>query len=955
MAIFSENDVNPNTLKDLIETVFRDGDEIYLAPGEYKGPYIIDKEITIRGLGENTEFFAENEPVFTILAKNVRLENLVINRTVGGETGAVAIQAEQNIKPVLKDVKLNGKAENVKWENARWNIPSQFDFGEMQSNWQISKSFSLEVAEPCQITCKVSWLQIKPSHVSPGPQEIKIEVNTENTIPGTVLSTPIELRSDNEKREIFLIVKISHSPVDNLIITDKRIETHLPLNRIESQDWGYKLKGKAIDQLISIIEGRDTLSLDLDFQERRNQAENILFETFAQQYSLFYIRRLKSGQNQGEEIWDLTLATDRTDIELPIFFREHNQTLGIRAVVFKDNNNFLEILSFILLPKYRGQLDGFATPFCLRFLSTYRHRIGIPQSAVTKIQSIPIIEEKLPTDTQINTWKKYLELEENIAQNGQFCIRYINHNYGQATRNITFHVDINDATIDSSRKTYLEEEELWIRIKNARNQRIAIIEDISSQNNNTIEVGVLENFNHKDKNIKIKLENEFSEKLSEGYYQLPKVGFLYFEAVGDIVQIQRKQRALEQLQRGNCQNPFLSDFLFDASQAREPEAIIELSQEELLLKNSNPAQKKAVEIALATPDLALIQGPPGTGKTTVIAEICYQVARRGGKTLISSQANLAVDNALSRLKHNPIIRAVRKGNPHSVGVEGQPFLEDKVINRWLENTANDCEKNLKQKQLNISIFRELLNSSERFTNYRKLENNFSSEQKQLFSDKQKYDKYQSNLLQEHEKLKQLINHLQSLEQKISNLLTEQNNIDWQEQDTINLLIDIEEYLDRKEIAQLQVHISRAIDLLEEMKIFHFPVNSLLITAGYLKQNLPNYFSNMVNIFTKMKVIIDNCLVEVENAKNVDYFELYNLIKTHLENRQAVEQFNLIAPVELLNVAPTIEKILWHNILKESEVQTKKVLPHYINWDRTQTLNNEIQKNLILSEKKYYSN
>lgn len=35
MAIFSENDVNPNTLRDLIETVFRDGDEIYLAPGEY--------------------------------------------------------------------------------------------------------------------------------------------------------------------------------------------------------------------------------------------------------------------------------------------------------------------------------------------------------------------------------------------------------------------------------------------------------------------------------------------------------------------------------------------------------------------------------------------------------------------------------------------------------------------------------------------------------------------------------------------------------------------------------------------------------------------------------------------------------------------------------------------------------------------------------------------------------
>jgi len=64
-----------------------------------------------------------------------------------------------------------------------------------------------------------------------------------------------------------------------------------------------------------------------------------------------------------------------------------------------------------------------------------------------------------------------------------------------------------------------------------------------------------------------------------------------------------------------------------------------------------------VEAVLSALDLVLIQGPPGTGKTTVIAEICYQVACRGGRTLIASQANLAVDNALSRLVHNPVIRA----------------------------------------------------------------------------------------------------------------------------------------------------------------------------------------------------------------------------------------------------------------------------------------------------------
>ena len=32
-------------------------------------------------------------------------------------------------------------------------------------------------------------------------------------------------------------------------------------------------------------------------------------------------------------------------------------------------------------------------------------------------------------------------------------------------------------------------------------------------------------------------------------------------------------------------------------------------------------QKRAIEVALNTPDIALIQGPPGTGKTTVITAI----------------------------------------------------------------------------------------------------------------------------------------------------------------------------------------------------------------------------------------------------------------------------------------------------------------------------------------------
>ncbi|WP_029545002.1 AAA domain-containing protein [Selenomonas sp. AB3002] len=79
----------------------------------------------------------------------------------------------------------------------------------------------------------------------------------------------------------------------------------------------------------------------------------------------------------------------------------------------------------------------------------------------------------------------------------------------------------------------------------------------------------------------------------------------------------------------------------------------------------NPEQVAALDIAVNTPDIALIQGPPGTGKTTVIKAIAerfreiFEAEQRqyqkinpehilqSPKILISSFQNEAVDNAIS--------------------------------------------------------------------------------------------------------------------------------------------------------------------------------------------------------------------------------------------------------------------------------------------------------------------
>lgn len=158
-------------------------------------------------------------------------------------------------------------------------------------------------------------------------------------------------------------------------------------------------------------------------------------------------------------------------------------------------------------------------------------------------------------------------------------------------------------------------------------------------------------------------------------------------------QLNRLLKGFERLKEGLAMNPRLENILFDdvpaVSKTRKPMEI-EFSN------RLNEFQQAAVRGAMETEDLYVIQGPPGTGKTTVISEICYQNAVRGLKTLVASQSNLAVDNALSRLLSNKDIRILRYGRTESIEEDGKRFIEENVGAYWKEVTTNAIQQAVDQ-------------------------------------------------------------------------------------------------------------------------------------------------------------------------------------------------------------------------------------------------------------------
>ncbi|MDZ8261764.1 translation initiation factor IF-2 N-terminal domain-containing protein [Nostoc sp. ChiQUE01b] len=643
---------------------------------------------------------------------------------------------------------------------------------------------------------------------------------------------------------------ISESDAERIRIAINKLTAKSSKIKTHSEDWGYMFIASSIDSFIRHLEGETALKSYPEFRERRDRANELMLECVGKKPSLFYVRRMGAGKEAREEIWDLTIATDSDDFQLPTRLEKLKKTLGFRAAVPKDGRGGLKILSAQLLQPSRGHADSYAISCRLRLLPNHQHHLDIPPTTLKRIATAPVCGDHVPTEDQLKAWKAFLQIEEKIAKARQFCVRYVGHNYN-FKRRISFEIDVASATLDGFYQNSLDVENFWERARRIKNEDLKLFETAPVGKNwiSGRQLGTVEEVDPNRCIISLRLERDLAEFMATERYKLPDTGFLCFEAVGDIQQIQRKKKALDDLNNGYTQNPYLGNFLFDASQARQIKTTIELQPQDLLLSSANPGQKAAVEKVLAAKDIVLIQGPPGTGKTTVIAEICYQIALRGGRTLIASQANLAVDNALSRLVHNPVIRAVRKGRAEKVGEEGQPFLEDQVIGKWLENTATDCETNLTQRLENIKNFSQLLASLQRFTAYFQAEEEFNQQHTKFNKNKVKLEVNFQNQEKSYNETVEKHNEVESLIAKLKNILNTAPNINWEASEVTDFLPILKPYTEGNSLVEeFLANVRQTIKYTDELG-FVRPALGAFGLAAWLRETVTREISGFKTSLT----------------------------------------------------------------------------------------------------------
>lgn len=130
--------------------------------------------------------------------------------------------------------------------------------------------------------------------------------------------------------------------------------------------------------------------------------------------------------------------------------------------------------------------------------------------------------------------------------------------------------------------------------------------------------------------------------------------------LGNVIMHSRQQKALELIRENATPMPQLSGVLENIDiptiERRKIKPITLTVKKEFGEYGPNAMQELAIDIALNTPDIAIIQGPPGTGKTKVISALAKRVTelyKEEGKAprmnlLLTAFQHDAVENMVSR-------------------------------------------------------------------------------------------------------------------------------------------------------------------------------------------------------------------------------------------------------------------------------------------------------------------
>lgn len=339
-----------------------------------------------------------------------------------------------------------------------------------------------------------------------------------------------------------------------------------------------------------------------------------------------------------------------------------------------------------ILNKSRRKNIGSIDDFCRYRLIRYQSIDFVEESKAQAIYER--IKDKVTKGTALlNIWDEYSEKELEKANQLSNLFGIINYTDSQDKAE---HVKVLKLDLSKDQRTALKEHEM-----DFKNSSFEKSDNPGSKDSETYQIrGVNKRFNF----IYVEVVDEQDT--------LAPSGRLVLSTKGDAHVRKRREFALQYLEQGRGRNTIiLRNLLFSIED--EAADMTDFFNEGYLkpLTNRTRAflkkrfgiadltenQKRAVEIALNTPDIAVIQGLPGTGKSTVIAVICdrlFEEAEKKKKKDRINQLKLILASAFQNDTVEHIASKIEdKGLPTvKIGKDATTIAAEQiVVNKMIES------------------------------------------------------------------------------------------------------------------------------------------------------------------------------------------------------------------------------------------------------------------------------
>ncbi len=550
------------------------------------------------------------------------------------------------------------------------------------------------------------------------------------------------------------------------------------------------------------------------------------------------------------------------NVSLSIFFDNEStnskltEKLGGKVAVLEcvlQNDGFLATAFYIKGGNTPVKTNRRLT-VALNFVTTKNNGAGLPITLHTMIRELPVAEERSEyVKKRISSWEGYLKIQERNADISDITSAFTHLNFNEDFSRMTIHGN------------QIEAKE-WNKLRGLS----ASIKGV------TIEAGDVLKADKSKRTIEVELRPKFREMARRNQVNSTSKEIV-FSNFATLSQIRRLRKGFEDLQNGLAANPNLDKILFE----NKPTVHIHHNKEELVFHNRlNEYQREAVIGAVSSEDLYVIQGPPGTGKTTVISEICQQNAKAGLKTLVASQSNLAVDNALSRLLSNKDIRILRFGRTESIEEEGKKFIEENVGAYWKEQTLLALQKDIQEHPLNEGKLKKQLEELQK--DKAKIEQQITMLQEKIVEKANAQEKF-AELLSEIKILKKsLIVLKKAEEEEIEEMSALQEECETAKENIRNIESFFESQLTAQELT---------------VKLQQLSVQIAEINRKISYQETIITYKKVEEEFNKTKE--EYRLIQLKSGQSEQLAEQVNAIKKYDELKNKMEQMGII-PTSLLS-------------------------------------------------------